>query len=461
MPAAPAASTPRDADRRGGPRRWLASAAIGTFTILVAAICIILLSSTLTQTRLTGLAIDGVGIGIRKLDNIGQQWAQLRRQRDDQQSALAASELKRLPFVGPKAAFDKAFATSRAETEAALAGFYHRIKAAQPDLVKLASLIHQRSHDDQVGIIRGAKDQLRKDHPELEDAIKSIEAGYEAQRRARQRRAEVDAQIAGPEEEIKLHSAAIAATEKKLDRLFDLIKAKLEDADRLKVENAFYELNLHKSVVTADPSQPWYSRLGTSIVGGFATVLRGLLTMQPDLLTLFLVIFMGVLGSALQISHAYFMKNQVQTIGGFFQRISVGAMTALVIFIVAKAGVPVLADPSRLAGDAPINPYFISFLAIISGLLSENAIANIQAQGARLFGGGAAGPNRWTRGDLTGELEKKGVTIDDLAGYLGIDKETATDLLKGKKAIEPAQQKLITVALRMDPREIYTDIAPA
>src|SRR5205085_10393071 len=118
-------------------------------------------------------------------------------------------------------------------------------------------------------------------------------------------------------------------------------------------------------------------------------------------LTLLLVILMGVLGSTLQITHAYFMKNQVQTIGGYFQRITVGAMTALVIFIVAKAGVPIIADASRLGGDASINPYFVSFLAIVSGLMSDNAVRSVQNQGARFFGADAAAePPRWARLDL-------------------------------------------------------------
>ena len=93
-----------------------------------------------------------------------------------------------------------------------------------------------------------------------------------------------------------------------------------------------------------------------------------------------LVIAMGVLGSSMQVNFATLVKNQTVTISGYVMRLTVGALTALVIFIVAKAGVPVIADTSRFGGDAPINPYLISFLAIISGLMSENAIASVQAK---------------------------------------------------------------------------------
>src|SRR5207248_7160873 len=98
------------------------------------------------------------------------------------------------------------------------------------------------------------------------------------------------------------------------------------------------------------------------------------------------------------------VRNQAITISGYLLRISLGAITALVMFIVAKAGVPVITDASRLGGDAPINPYFVAFLAIVSGLLSENALANVQAQGEKLLGQGPAAPHRWARRHLTPEL---------------------------------------------------------
>jgi hypothetical protein len=139
--------------------------------------------------------------------------------------------------------------------------------------------------------------------------------------------------------------------------LFDYIKPKLEDDAKARVENAFYDLSIDKYDCGLTPN----NRCG--VIGGpIARGLYHLLTLRPDLLTLLLVVLMGVLGSALQITHAYFMRNQAPSIGQYFQRITVGAVTALAIFIVAKAGVPIIADASRLGGDASINPYFVSFL---------------------------------------------------------------------------------------------------
>src|SRR5262249_7063679 len=154
------------------------------------------------------------------------------------------------------------------------------------------------------------------------------------------------------------------------------------------------------------------------------------------------------------------VRNQAITISGYLLHISLGAITALVMFIVAKAGVPVVTDASRLGGEAPINPHFVAFLAIVSGLLSESALANVQQQGERLLGQGPAGPAGWARRDLTPELEAQGLSIAALATHLGASATAATAMLKGDEKIDPAAQKLVAIYLRADMRDLFTDIPP-
>jgi lambda repressor-like predicted transcriptional regulator len=130
------------------------------------------------------------------------------------------------------------------------------------------------------------------------------------------------------------------------------------------------------------------------------------------------------------------------------------------MFIVAKAGIPVVTDTSKLGGDAPINPYFVAFLAIVSGLLSENALANVTAQGEKFLGQGAAGPDRWARADLTPELQGQGLSLAALASHLGVTETVAAVMLKGEQKIDPAGQKIIAIYLRKDLRDLFTDIPP-
>jgi hypothetical protein len=183
--------------------------------------------------------------------------------------------------------------------------------------------------------------------------------------------------------------------------------------------------------------------------------------MPPDILTLALVILMGVLGSALQMTHALFRQNRIERPGAYFLRLGVGAITALVIFIVAKAGVPVIADASRLGGDAPINPYFVSFLAIISGLMSENAIMMVQAQGAKFFASEtAADPQRWARFDLHDTFAKANRSPNNVRQLLNAEDAQFEGWISGKDALPGAAQIMIAGVLGMPLRDLFTDIPP-
>jgi hypothetical protein len=186
------------------------------------------------------------------------------------------------------------------------------------------------------------------------------------------------------------------------------------------------------------------------------------MTAQPDVLTLFLVILMGVLGSALQITHAFFIENRIESPGSYFLRVCVGAITALVIFIVAKAGVPVIADATKLGGEAPINPYFVSFIAIISGLMSENAIASVQAKGAKFFGSNAPGDaERWARDDLSNLLQPPDMSLKAMSEYLGSTEDVTKAILSGKSTATAEQQKTIALYLRRQVRDLFSDMPPA
>lgn len=423
-------------------RSWITSFVLVLLTLLVAVTCIITLACTLTQTRVASLVVD---VSIPKLDFVGRQWAVHRND---------GKELIELEQEDLKLSADIAVASllsGRASdaVQNKLDAFSFRTEKI-PDFPKQT---HPVKMAERYSLIVGNKDFLIQKDEGFRQLIDDIEKAFDDLSRAQATVARMGIESGRVKAKIELTRNRV---EQAMSTVFNYIKADLDkDKDaRARVENAFYELSIDKfDCGLRDNTE--CGPLGGLIARG----LYHILTLRPDLLTLCLVILMGVLGSTLQISHAYFMKNERQDIGGYFQRIAVGAMTALVIFIVAKAGVPVVTDTSRLGGDAPINPYLISFLAIISGLLSENAIANIQAQGRRYLGDGG-GVKRWARQDLTGDLPTQQVTIETLAGHLGVEKPMAESMLKGETAMDPPQQQTVALILRRDPRGLFTDIAP-
>jgi hypothetical protein len=180
-----------------------------------------------------------------------------------------------------------------------------------------------------------------------------------------------------------------------------------------------------------------------------------------DMLVLLLLISMGVLGSALNLL-AVFIANEQDSLsfGEYPLRLAFGAVLAIVMFIVAKAGIPILADTSKIGGNAPLNPYFISLLAIVSGLMSDRAMTTIRNVATSLLQsiGGADYSQRYTRVGLDDALTAANRNIDSLAALLGISAEDTKKLFSGNDAVPPDRQKLISAFLDRPIRELFSDL---
>ncbi|HEY4921714.1 MAG TPA: hypothetical protein VII40_16550 [Xanthobacteraceae bacterium] len=406
-------------------------------TLLLAAGCIFILSSVLEQTRLASIAIDGVNISVRRLVSVGDQWRITREQIAQEAKLRDAARNDSIKLNLALTNAENELAAKKEHLDQLLQILHRRVDATEPPI----AAVNLKGYPDQLGAIGEARPQLHKDHPELDAFVDDVVKAYADYTSAESARDSASGKLAAVGQEIKALEANISGDTTSLNSAFDLIKKDMDAASRAKVENALYELYFNSQLTTL---------ASTSLI-----------SMEPDNLTLLLVIMMGVLGSALQMTHAYCVKNQAITLPGYLLRISLGAITALVMFIVAKAGVPVLTDTSRLGGDAPINPYFVAFLAIVSGLLSESALANVQAQGARLLGQGPAAPDRWARHDLNDDLKAQpGLSAAALADHLGVDVPTMTAMLGGDKAMDDEAQKLTSIYLRTSQRDLFTDIPP-
>ena len=418
-------------------RQVVTSILLVLFTTAVGLLCILVLACTLTQARLTTISVDGVNIGIWKLDDTRTQWKKLRDRMHDQSEALFKAK-QDLDEAHQKLADDEStYRPARTPLDAELQAFRREIRAYDPGLADAMV----GSPAEQVSMLDLAKDRLLQSHSNLQDSIHKIaelDSKYEP---IYTERMKLEAKATAKKEEVRALNDSLTSLQDSLGGLFRQFSTKpLDDPTRVRVENALFELYSGKV-------------LGSSM--------NWLLVMPPDILTLALVILMGVLGSALQMTHALFRQNRIERPGAYFLRLGVGAITALVIFIVAKAGVPVIADASRLGGDAPINPYFVSFLAIISGLMSENAIMMVQAQGAKFFASEtAADPQRWARFDLHDAFAKANRSPSNVRQLLNTEDAQFEGWISGKDAVPGAAQIMIAGVLGMPLRDLFTDIPP-
>lgn len=424
--------------------RNLTSAVLILFTLVTGVACVVALASTLTQARISSVTIEGVPVSIWKLDAIRTQWSSLRAQVARQAEALSEADAQRVELSDRRSA---AVAKANA-SESALARLIKDLSARIQPVDNVLSVALGSDIDllEKMSKIKAADGSLRG-NIDLNSAglLDSIQKASAESLDDSRRLLLIDAEKNGLLQKIKTLQEGLKTSQDNISSIFRTIrsdKPELDEATRVRIENALYEL---------DPAG--------SVFGG---LMNKLVTLQPDVLALSLVLLMGILGSALQILNSVFIGHRIESIGSYVLRLSVGAITALVIFIVSKAGVPVIADTSKLGGDAPINPYFVSFLAIISGLLSEQAIITVQNQGRRFFGSGEKSePDRWARANLTtARMETENVTLKALADYLGSSEKDALSILKGQIKATFTQQRTTAIFLRSSIRELFSDIAP-
>jgi hypothetical protein len=411
-------------------------------TLLISSVAVIVLSCTLTQGRMSSLSIDGVTLNIWKLNAVRVEWSDARESIHTQEKALTAAKLDLAKKNSSKSA---AAQKAEAALKALDAGLEQANFEIRPIDEALAKAITGQGFTEQIGRIQAAiSSGPLKDRPELKGLVDQIMTAYEKEYLpTREKAASARAESFAAEQQTKDISDQIKASKEQIQAVYDSIKPKMDEAGRAKVEAVLYEI--------------------TPIPGAVGIFMNRVITLPSDVLALSLVILMGILGSLLQIVYSFFRKDTPsEGLGIYFVRIAAGGITALVIFIVTKAGIPIIADASRLGGDAPINPYLISFLAIISGLLSEQAIASVQARGAQFF---PANPTmdvpRWARMDLTQNASSDGKSIDQLATYLNLKPKAVTDILKGLVPATIPQQNAIVTYLHGSARDIFTDIAPA
>jgi hypothetical protein len=423
----------RDKKVRGRSRGT--SALLVILTSIIGLASIFFLSAILTQTRLSSIAIDGVSLSIWKVAYVGEEWSKLRRHHEAQLAEREKVEQQRGELAEKVTEVEETWRQKWGRVGPLLDLVSLRVKETHPDLTLTDA---DRAAELIIRILAKHQELLDK-YSDLRPTLVSIEAESSSFGAAQNMRDSVRARSKWVLIRISTLIEDVKVTEARLGETFTSIKRDMDDGTRARLENAFYELHS----------------------GSLFGLWRALLVTPPDTLTLWLVLLMGILGSSLQCTHAYFKDGRAGTAGSYFLRLSVGALTALIIFIIAKAGVPIVADATRMGGEAAINPYLVSFLAIISGLLSENAIANIQAQGARIFGQSTApDQNRWARRDLTADLEQRQLTTKALADILGLSEEAMVPMLKGEQPTNSAHQKIIGLALGSNPRDLYTDIPP-
>jgi hypothetical protein len=118
---------------------------------------------------------------------------------------------------------------------------------------------------------------------------------------------------------------------------------------------------------------------------------------HPALLSIMLVLLMGALGSLLYLFPAYLNRAPPVTMAEIFVRLIFGMCAALAAYVLANAlasfSVGSAPTTQLTTTSAALNPFTVSLIGIVAGVMSEDIAKWIQERGRGVLGGTAARPS--------------------------------------------------------------------
>jgi hypothetical protein len=194
--------------------------------------------------------------------------------------------------------------------------------------------------------------------------------------------------------------------------------------------------------------------------------------MPNSILTLLLTLAMGALGSTIFVTVQFLGPLQVSRVTEnpaqkqvppwpwFIFRPFLGMIVALAVFIAFRAGqITLSATPG--GGDNGINPFVISFFALIAGLLSEKSIEYLVRSGEKLLGGQPPKPTpepvhraSGLEAALAADTTK---TREALAVHMGVPPATVDAWIAGRETLSRADAQKIAAWLDKPLAELFKE----
>nr|WP_321462225.1 hypothetical protein [uncultured Cohaesibacter sp.] len=191
-------------------------------------------------------------------------------------------------------------------------------------------------------------------------------------------------------------------------------------------------------------------------------IMETLATKQSEIVTLVLVLIMGALGGLIHLTQS-FLDNEETPVSYYIFRPILGILAAFSIFVLVKAGVLVVSGEG-FDETKSLNPFFVAFLGIVSGLMAQNAIMNLRQAGANLFRSqNALEQPRWAIADPGNSVMDKlkqqpDKDIAKLAKILDKEQGQVEDWLHGRKCAPLHVQQAVASWLDSDVHELFHDM---
>ncbi len=179
------------------------------------------------------------------------------------------------------------------------------------------------------------------------------------------------------------------------------------------------------------------------------------LLLPVEVLTLFLTLSMGVLGSTIHINREFFHPSEKRFLFWYLYRPALGMATALAVFILFRAGQLSLSGSPGGTSSEGMNAFMVSFLAVISGLLSEDAYLWIVRVGQRFFKTAPKDKRYANPHAIRQQLTAKNITEADLANYVNVEPKELEGWLKVEKLVMQEYQFKVSELLERPIEDLF------
>ncbi|MEP1934936.1 MAG: hypothetical protein ABJJ37_26990 [Roseibium sp.] len=238
----------------------------------------------------------------------------------------------------------------------------------------------------------------------------------------------------------------------------------------LKRETAEYDKNvelideLHFFYYPPEYTSSWIGSVYAYMFGGShidsSKARYGFVTLPSEVLMILIVIAMGTMGSLINITQVFF-AGEDRKITFYLFRPLLGAVVAIGIYVITKAGVLVSSNVAADSGGvAKLNAFFVSFVSLIAGLMSETAITTIKSSGTRFLRGDAVTETARYANGVKAEMTKDGKENKDLYPFFEVPPDEIDNWLTENELVPSDAQRVIAAWLEKPVRNLFSDMRP-
>ena len=204
----------------------------------------------------------------------------------------------------------------------------------------------------------------------------------------------------------------------------------------------------------------WKFLIGSSEDAGNSRSIYSFVTLPSEVLILLVVIAMGTMGSLISISQVFF-SGEDRSITFYLFRPLFGAVVAIGVYVVTKAGVIVASNlPAQADGSAKLNAFFVSFISLVGGMMSESAIEMFKRAGANFLRGDPVMEHARYASGVAATMANQKKEPKDLLPFLDVQPEIVAKWLEQNEKVPGGAQRIIAAWLKQPVRNLFSDLPP-